>query len=248
MFKRLMTATALAATLAGPGAAFDIDAMTEAEREAFGAAVREYLLRDPQVIMDAVAELERLQAEQQAANDVHLLATHADALFNDPGDWVGGNPDGDITVVEFLDYNCGFCKRAHPAVAELLESDGNIRLVVKEFPILGPESMMASRFALAVRAVEGDAAYKDVNDTMMSMRGQPTEATLTHMADSKGYDTAAVLEAMNGGAVTEIIQRNRALGQVLAISGTPSFVFGSEFVRGFVPIETMREIIAEQRG
>ncbi|MEL7115889.1 MAG: DsbA family protein [Pseudomonadota bacterium] len=248
MFKPMLTAGALTLATLLPAAALDLDAMTDAERDAFRAEVRAYLLDNPEVLMEAIGVLEDRQAAEQAANDAELLQVNAEALFNDPTSWVGGNPDGDITVVEFLDYRCGYCRRAHPEVAELIASDGNIRLIVKEFPILGDESVLASRFALGVREVEGDGAYKEVNDALMAFRGNMTEQGLSDLSESLGYDTPAVFAAMNGEAVQQTIVNNRALGQRMGINGTPSFVFGDELVRGYVPLDGMREIIEDVRG
>jgi len=191
---------------------------------------------------------EERQAAEQAASDDELLIVNADELMNDPGSWVGGNPEGDITIVEFLDYRCGYCKRAHPEVAELVASDGNIRLIVKEYPILGEESVLASRFALGVREVEGDDAYKTVNDQLMTLRGNMSEQGLSDLSESLGYNTKAVFDAMNGESVQTIIGKNRALAQRLGISGTPSFVFGGQMVRGYVPLDAMQGIVAEERS
>ena len=112
----------------------------------FGEQVRAYLLQNPEVIFEAVAEFERRNAQAQGDMDGALIEANAEALFNDPMSWVGGNPEGDVTLVEFLDYKCGFCKRALPEVDALLEQDDNIRVIVKELPILGAESELASRF------------------------------------------------------------------------------------------------------
>jgi protein-disulfide isomerase len=131
---------------------------------------------------------------------------------------------------------------------ELIESDGNIRFVVKEFPILGEESVLASRFALGVREVEGDEAYSKVHDELMEFRGNITEDSLSDLSETLGYETKAVFDAMNGDAVKEIIRANRALGQRLSINGTPSFVFQDEMVRGYVPLDAMRQIVDEVRG
>ncbi len=248
MIRKLIGAVAFSALLAGPLAAFDIDAMSAEERDAFRAEIRAYLLDNPEVLMEAIEVLEQRQADQQAADDVSLLQVNADALYNDPSSWVGGNPDGDITIVEFLDYRCGYCRRAHPEVAELIESDGNIRIIVKEFPILGEESVLASRYALAVRSVEGDAAYADVNDHLMNLRGSVSNETLSALSDSLGFDGPSVMDAMNSEEVSAIIAENRALGQRLAINGTPSFVFGGQLIRGYVPLDAMRQIVAEERG
>ncbi len=162
--KTLTLAAAFAALIASPLAAFDMDAMTDAERDAFRAEIRAYLLDNPEVLMEAIAVLEERQASQQAQGDIDLVSVNAEAIFNDGYSWVGGNPDGDITVVEFMDYRCGYCKKAHPEVTELLGTDGNIRFIVKEFPILGDQSVLAARFAIAVKKVMGDDAYGRAHD------------------------------------------------------------------------------------
>ncbi len=248
MFTRLIPAAALAATLATPLAAFDIEAMSEAERATFRAEIRAYLMENPEVLLEAITVLEERQAAEQAASDVDLVRVNAESLFNDGYSWVGGNPDGDITVVEFLDYRCGYCKRAHPEVNELVNSDGNIRYIVKEFPILGEQSVLASSFAIAVKAVEGDAAYAETHDRLMTMRADVTERTLSDLSDRLGYDTSAVFDAMNGEDVQNQINANRALAQRLRINGTPSFVFEDQMLRGYVPLDGMREVVAALRG
>lgn len=215
---------------------------------AFGERVRQYLMENPQVIMEAVALLEQREAEAQAETDTALIAAHSDALFDDGVSWVGGNPDGDVTVVEFLDYRCGYCRRAHPEVAELVASDGDIRLVVKEFPILGEASVLASRFAIATLRTAGDEAYKAVNDALMSMSGEVTEESLETLAGDLDLDRDAIRVDMSSAEVTRIIAENRALAQDMGISGTPSFVFGDRMVRGYVPLDTMQEIVSEERA
>jgi len=222
-------------------------ALSEADRPAFGAEIRAYLLENPQVLMEAIAVMEQRDAAAQAMGDQQLLIDNADALYNDPTAWVGGNPEGDITIVEFMDYRCGYCKRAFPEVAELLARDGNIRLIVKEFPILGDASVLASRFALATRQLAGDAAYETVHDALMVMRDDMTEGSLRAVATEAGLDSDAILAAMNAPEVSAIITANRALGQRLNINGTPSFVFGDQMVRGYVPLDAMEQIVAGLR-
>lgn len=123
--------------MTGPVQALDLNALSEAERAEFGNQVREYLLENPEVIIEAIDILEQRNAAAEAAADKELVQTYADELFNDGYSWVGGNPDGDITLVEFMDYRCGYCRRAVPEVASLLAEDGNIRLVIKELPDSG---------------------------------------------------------------------------------------------------------------
>ncbi|RKF15153.1 DsbA family protein [Roseovarius spongiae] len=248
MLRSLLCSAALACAVAGPAAALDLAQMTDAEREAFRAEVRAYLFDNPEVIYEAVAVLEQRQAELQAANDVDLVAENADALFNDGHSFVGGNPEGDITIVEFFDYRCGYCHKAFPEVNELVESDGNIRFIVKELPILGDSSVLASRFAIATQQVAGDEAYKQVHDALMTMKGDVSDVTLRRLGESFGLDTDAIMAHMDSDDVTAVIDANRALAARLDISGTPSFVMGDQMIRGYVPLEGMQQIVAEERS
>lgn len=236
-----------AAVLAWPAQALDLGAMTEAERAAFRAEIRAYLLDNPEVIMEAVELLEQRQAEASAQADKALVAANRSELLDDGFSWVGGNPDGDLTLVEFMDYRCGYCRRAVPEVAKLLESDGNIRLVIKEFPILGEASVLSSRFAVATKQVVGDEAYKQVHDALIEFSGEPDEVSLRRLAEGLGLDGAAILARMDAPEVTDELARTRALAQRLQITGTPTFVLGDELLRGFLPADQMEIIAAEQR-
>ncbi|MFW2544072.1 DsbA family protein [Primorskyibacter sp. 2E107] len=236
--------------LAGAASAEEIDFgnMSPEQEAAFGIKIREYLLENPQVIMEAVAVLEEREANQQAAADVSLVSDNSEALFNDGYSWVGGNPDGDITIVEFSDYRCGYCRKAHPEVSELIESDGNIRFILKEFPILGEASLDSSKFAIATKIVAGDDAYKQVHDALITLGGAPTEPALTRIATSLGLDADAIKAEMNSDEVMRRIAETRALAQAMKINGTPSFVMAGEMVRGYVPLDGMRSIVAEARA
>lgn len=248
MIRKLMITGAVLISFSAPVAALDLANMTEVEREAFRAEVRAYLLENPELIMEAVAVLEERQQIAEAERDAKLVEVNWESLVNDGFSYVGGNPDGDITIVEFLDYRCGYCKRAHPDVAELIESDGNIRLVVKEFPILGEQSTLASQFAIATMQLAGSDAYKNVSDALMSMRGNVDEASLTHIAQELGLDADAILAQMQSDDVSEVIAETRLLGQRMQISGTPTFVLAGQMVRGYVPLEGMLKIVEEARG
>ena len=238
LFAGLMLATPLVAQME----------MTDAEREAFRTEIRAYLLDNPEVLMEAIAILEQRQANAQAEADVAMLSTNAAALYEDDFSWVGGNPDGDITIVEFMDYRCSFCKRAYPEVEALIASDGNIRYIIKEFPILGEQSILASQFAVATKLVAGDEAYKDVHNTLMEYRGDVNGPALERIGETLGLDTAAILERAGTPEVMEIISRNRALGQRLAINGTPSFVIEDQLLRGYLTLEQMQQVVAQERG
>jgi protein-disulfide isomerase len=238
----------LAFGLAVPAQAFDVTSMTDAERDAFRAEVRSYLIENPEVLMEAISVLEKRQQDAQAVNDETLLKVNAEDLFNDGYSWVGGNPDGDVTIVEFSDYRCGYCRKAFPEVSELVESDGNIRFVVKEFPILGDDSTASSRFAIAVKQVAGDDAYKTAHDALITLRGKATNETLRRMAVDMGLDADAVMAQMNAPEVDEVIRKNHELAQRLQISGTPTFVMDDRMLRGYVPLDGMREIVKDIRA
>ncbi len=239
-----LTALAL---LASPAAAADLTALTDAERAAFRAEVRAYLLDNPEVIVEAVNLLEQRKAQAQAEADVSLVQANAEAIFDDGFSWVGGNPDGDITLVEFMDYRCGYCRKAKPEVARLLADDGNIRLIVKEFPILGEASLISSRFAIATRHVAGDAAYEQVHDALMELSGDPTTVTLRRLAEGLGLDGEAIVKRMGSDEVSAEIASTRALAQRLQISGTPTFVLQDELLRGYLPADQLELIVADKR-
>lgn len=222
--------------------------MTDAERQAFRAEVRSYLLDNPEVLMEAIGILEQREQDAQAAADIALAQANADALFNDPNAFVGGNPDGDITIVEFMDYRCGFCKRAYPEVSQLIARDGNIRYIIKEFPILGEESILASRYALATRIVEGDAVYDNIHATLMEFQGNISETALARIGEAFGLNNDAIFAEMDSEAVTTIINNNRALAQRMRISGTPTFVVEDQMLRGYVPFDQMQQIVAAARS
>ena len=244
----LTLAAGLAAALPATAQDFDISDMTPEQREAFGTQVRDYLLENPQVIMEAVNALENRQAEQQAVADQQIVADNADALFRDGYSYVGGNPDGDITIVEFSDYRCGYCRRAFPEVEELISSDGNIRFIMKEFPILGEASVTSSRFAIATLMEAGDEAYKAVHDALITLEGEPSEPVLRRLADTLGLDAEAIIARMSDEEVTRRIQETRELATRLQINGTPSFVFGDQMLRGYVPLDGMRQLVDEIRS
>ena len=247
MLSRLI-APAAALMLALPAAAMDLKALTDEERALFRAEVRAYLMENPQVIMEAVERLQAQEAQAQAQADRDLVTANAEALFNDGYSWVGGNPEGDITLVEFLDYRCGYCKRAHDEVAQLLETDGNIRLIVKEFPILGEQSVLASRFAVATRQVAGGESYKALHDALMTYNGEVSLPALRRLATTFGLDADAIEARMEHEDVTREIAETRALAQRLQITGTPTFVLEDEMLRGYLPFDQMQMLVADKRG
>lgn len=214
------------------------------DRDTLHAEIRDYIIRNPEVLVEAFEVLEQRQQLAEAQADFTRVRDNAEALWSDPNSYVGGNLEGEIVIVEFLDYKCGFCKRAHPEVKALIERNDDIKLIRKEFPILGTESILASRAAIAVLLNDGPEAYASMSDSLMAFGGQVNENVIRRFAERAGADPDAMLARMDDVEVSRIIQSNRALGQRLGISGTPSFVFGERLVRGFLPLAQMEETVA----
>lgn len=248
MLTRLITGPLLALTLGTAAGATDLGDMTDAERSALRAEVRAYLMDNPEVLMEAIGVLEQREQRAQATADVAMAQDFQDALWNDGFSYVGGNPDGDVTIVEFMDYRCGYCKRAFPEVEDLISSDGNIRIIIKELPILGEQSVLASQFAIATQQVAGEEAYKQVHDALMTFRGDISLDSLARLATAYDLDSDSIIAEMNSNAVNDVIQANRRLADQMQISGTPTFVFDDQMVRGYVPLDQMELILQDVRG
>jgi protein-disulfide isomerase len=223
-------------------------ALTDDERAALHEEIRAYLLENPELLHEMIAILEEQQKAEAAAKDQALVDENRQAILDDGFSFVGGNPDADFTVVEFLDYQCGFCRRAHPEVQELLTSDGGIRWIVKEMPILGPGSELAARAAIATLIAEGPEAYADLNDRLMRLEGQVTDESLDAVLAAAGLDVAAVRAGMSDPEVDRRLAETLALAARLQISGTPTFVFDRRMVRGYVPLAQMKAMVEEFRA
>lgn len=230
--KSLLTAAALVAATALPAAAFDPAKMSDAEKAAFGEAVRDYIMDNPQVLIEAVNRMEEQRLADEAKNDKALVEANKAEIFEDGHSWVGGNLQGDLTMVEFIDYRCGYCRKIAPEVDGLVKTDGNIKLILKEFPILGQESELASRYAIAVKQTAGAEAYKAAHDKLYEMRGAVTLDSLAALAKDQGLESQAILQRMNAEEVTAEIRANRQLAEKMQIMGTPTFVIGPELLRG----------------
>ena len=247
---RRIASLALAALVALSAAALPAaaqDAFTPAQREALDERIRSYILEHPELLIEALEVLETRRQQAQAAADSNLIASAQAALFEDGYSHVFGNPEGDVTIVEFSDYRCGYCKRAHPEVMRLLETDGNIALIHKDFPVLGPDSVLASRAAMAAR-MEDPARYEAFHEAMMTHRGQLDEAAIFGLAKQAGFDEAALRLAMEAPEIEQRLRANYQLAQALRIEGTPGFVIGEQVLRGFAPYDAMAQLVAQARA
>lgn len=209
-------------------------------------ATRVYLLENPEVIAEAIQALRQGERERAVERQQLALAEHAEALRHDPASAVGGNPDGDVTVVEFFDYKCQFCKQYRPVRDALLAADRGVRFVYKEFPILGGESVLAARAALAVRA-QDPGLYIPYHDALLQTVGALDEDTLLQIAAEFGLDVQALAIAMAGPEVDTILQENYALAAALGIDGTPGIVIGDAVVPGFIELADTQLLVARAR-
>ncbi|MEM8752640.1 MAG: DsbA family protein [Pseudomonadota bacterium] len=242
MFRPIF-ALAAALAVAAPVFAQPFDAD---EKAAIDAQIRAYILENPEILMEAMRVLEDRQQARAAENDRELISSLGDELIDDGYSHVAGNPEGDVTVVEFADYRCPYCKRAHEAVKALLSADENVRLVIKEFPILGPDSTYAARAAMAAQ-LQGPELYEAFNDAMMSHQGDLDERTVMQIAETSGLDVEAIRRDMDRPEIADNIRRTYSLARRLEINGTPGFVIGDRIVRGFVEYDQLREMVESAR-
>ncbi|MSO71963.1 MAG: DsbA family protein [Alphaproteobacteria bacterium] len=247
MGTRLLPTLALAILFTGFGApvsAQQSPALTPAQADAVRALVRDYILQNPEIVSEAVRLLQEREQAQTLQKQRQAFAALEGDIFHDPSTPILGNPKGDVTIVEFFDYRCGYCKQAAPAIAKLLEEDRNIRLVVKEFPILGPESVVAARAALAAGKQN---KYAPFHWALLNAKGQLDEAQVMRIAGQVGLDTKQLRQDMAAPEIEAAIKRSYGLAEALQIRGTPAFIVGEELVPGAVDLPALKALVAKAR-
>lgn len=242
--KRLLRIfVALAAILLGAPEA-GAQGLTNAQRNEIRELVRSYLLANPDVIVEALNLFEERQKADEAASRVAALRDRLAELNDDPGSPSFGPAGADVTIVEFFDYRCPYCKQMVGPIAELLRSDGRVRIVYKELPILGPESLVAARAALAAHR---QGAYRRFHAALMARRGTYDDAAIGAVASELGLDVARLRTDMNRPEIAAQIERNRALAGAIGIRGTPAFVIGNDVAPGAIDLDTLRNLVAKAR-
>lgn len=217
------------------------------QQEQIRGIVRDYLLENPEVIYEAIQILQqRQQAEQQQRQSV-ALSDQSELLFNSPTDPTFGRDSADVVLVEFFDYKCPYCKKSWSIVAQLLEEDRGVRIVYKEFPILGEDSVYAARASLAVFQLD-KKKYKPFHEALMRVSGTLTERVVMAVAKSVGIDTASLKEAMQAEEIDKIIEGNLRLAQSLGIGGTPTFIIGGQVIPGAVNLQTLQAYVRAARA
>ncbi len=209
--------------------------------------IRDYLMANPEVVRDAIDELQKKQDAAEQAAQVAAITDNRDLLFSSPRQVVLGNPKGDVTLVEFFDYNCAYCRRAQPDMEQLIADDPNLRVVLKEFPVLGDGSIEAAEVSIAVRVLAPDKSA-EFHDALIAQSGQVNGEVALAVAEGLGLDRAKLKKTMDAPEVKDTINEGYALATKLSLTGTPSYVTSEEVVIGAVGYDALKEKIAAARA
>lgn len=241
--KSLLAALLIAATtlISAPLAA---KTYNDEEKAAIKDVVKEYLMENPEIIRDAIEELERRAAETERKRQQELIAKNQELLVNPEYSHVAGNEDGNVTVVEFFDYNCPYCRQSLNDIVKLLDEDKNVKVVLKEFPILGEASKEASLAALASRK---QGKYMEFHTALLQAKGRINNASIETIAKKVGLDVEKLKADMKSDEIKDHLQKNIDVGVALGINGTPTFIFNDRVVPQVLPYEAMKAVIAKLR-
>jgi protein-disulfide isomerase len=239
-----------AATLALVLAAAPLQAQgfSDTQRGEIEKIIKDYLIKHPEVLQEAIAELEKRQATADAEKARSAVKSHSEALFNSTRQVTLGNPQGDVTFVEFFDYNCGYCKRALTDMMELMSKDPKLKVVLKEFPVLGPASVDAAQVGVAVRMQDKTGKkYLEFHQKLLTGRGQVDKARALAVAKEIGLDVARIERDLKSDEVRATLEESMKLAEALGLNGTPSYVIGENIVIGAVGLEQLAKTIAAAR-
>jgi protein-disulfide isomerase len=219
-------------------------AFSNAQKQALDELIRDYIMRHPEVIMDSLQAMQQREQLAEERRQAERVAALADAIERDPGDPVLGNPKGDVTLVEFFDYQCGYCKRMLEPLINFANADGKVRIVLKEYPILGPESVVAAKASLAAHK---QGKYEAFHIALMSLKGRLSEPAIFQVALEVGLDTERLRKDMEAPAVIDQIRKTRELGEALSVRGTPAFIIGGTIIPGAMGEDRLADLIAKAR-
>jgi protein-disulfide isomerase len=234
----------VAASQIAPAAAENHDVLTPEEKRAVERIVRDYILANPEIVLDALKILDSRQRVSKVNQSQQQLAARRDDILSDPGSPVGWNPEGDVTIVEFFDYRCPYCRAVAPRLAQLKKADGRIRYIYKEWPILGPVSRVAARAALAAWK---QGRYEEFHEALMTYPGQLTEGGVFKTAERLGLDVDRLRKDMESPEIAQSLARTMELAKALGITGTPTFVIGNELVPGAVSLDQLKAFVKRAR-
>ena len=247
--KSIALAAAAAAVLLLPAAApARAQSFSAPQREEIGKIVKDYLISHPEVLQEAMAELEKRQAAAEAEKSKTVIKNNEQTIFSSARQVTIGNPQGDVTLVEFFDYNCGYCKRALSDLMDLMKADSKLKVVLKEFPVLGPGSVEAAQVAVAVRMQDKTGKkYLEFHQKLLGGRGQADKARALAVAKDIGLDMTRLEKDMVSEEAKATFDENIKLAETLGMNGTPSYVVGSEVVVGAVGLDTLKQKVNTAR-
>jgi protein-disulfide isomerase len=242
-------AVPLAAAIALAGAtSAAAQTFSEPQRGEIQKIIRDYLLKNPEVLQEAMAELEKKQALVESEKARSAIKNHSEVLFNSPRQVTLGNPQGDVTFVEFFDYNCGYCKRALVDMMELMGKDAKLKVVLKEFPVLGQASTEAAQVSVAVRMQDKTGKkYLEFHQKLLTGRGQVDKAKALAAAKEIGLDMARLEKDLKSDEIGKTLEESMKLAEVLGLNGTPSYVIGNDVVIGAVGLATLTQKVQAAR-
>ncbi len=243
---RLIVPAAVALALCGMPLSASAQSFTDTQRGDIETIVHNYLIAHPEVLEEAMNELNKRQAADEEKKHEAAVEKNADAIFNSPHGVVLGNKNGDVTFVEFFDYNCGYCKRAMADMLDLLKTDPKLKVVLKEFPVLSEGSVEAAKVAVAVR-MQDPTKYLDFHTRLLGGRGPADKARAMAAAKDAGLDTARIEKDLTSPEVKATIEQNFKLAEAMGMNGTPSYVIGKQVVVGAVGLEGLKEKIGIAR-
>ena len=245
---RLLAPALFALALCATPPAASAQSFSDIQRGDIEKIVRNYLLAHPEVLEEAMAELSKRQAAADAEKHEASVASNAKAIFDSPRGVTVGNKDGDVALVEFFDYNCGYCKRAMTDMLDLMKSDPKLKVVLKEFPVLGPGSVEAAQVAVAVRMQDPSGKkYLDFHQKLLGSKGQADKARAMAAAKDAGADMAKLEKDLASPEVRATLEENFKLAEAMGMNGTPSYVIGKQVVIGAVGVDNLREKIGVAR-
>jgi protein-disulfide isomerase len=245
---RLFASGLFALALCGTPPAASAQSFSDTQRGDIETIVKNYLVAHPEVLEDAMAELSKRQAAAETEKHQASIAENAETIFNSPRGVMIGNKDGDVTFVEFFDYNCGYCKRAMGDMLDLMKNDPKLKVVLKEFPVLGPGSVEAAQVAVAARMQDPSGKkYLDFHQKLLGGRGQADKARAMAAAKDAGFDMARLEKDLASPEVRATIEENFKLAEEMGMNGTPSYVIGKQVVIGAIGIDGLKEKIGIAR-
>ena len=245
---RFLASMLFALALCGAPAVASAQSFSEAQRAEIEKIVRNYLLSHPEVLEEVSAELSKRQAVAETMKHEAAVAKNAQAIFSSPRGVTVGNKDGDVTFVEFFDYNCGYCKRAMTDMMELMKADPKLKVVLKEFPVLSAGSVEAAQVGVAVRMQDPTGKkYLDFHQKLLTGRGAADKARAMAVAKEVGLDMAKLEKDLSSAEVRNTLEENFKLAEAMGMNGTPSYVIGKQVVIGAVGVESLREKIGNAR-